>query len=63
VANTGSVGRPFDGDWRSAYLLIADGSVEMRRVEYDLERELADIKASGYPGGEAMAEGQRTGRP
>ncbi len=49
VANSGSVGLPYDGDWRASYLLIEDGTVSVRRVEYDLERELSDIRSSGFP--------------
>jgi diadenosine tetraphosphatase ApaH/serine/threonine PP2A family protein phosphatase len=36
LLNPGSVGIPLDGDHRAAYGLIApDGTVELRRVEYD----------------------------
>jgi diadenosine tetraphosphatase ApaH/serine/threonine PP2A family protein phosphatase len=36
LVNPGSVGLPFDGDHRAAYALLHDdGSVELRRVEYD----------------------------
>ena len=36
LLNPGSVGIPLDGDHRAAYALLAqDGSVELRRVEYD----------------------------
>jgi predicted phosphodiesterase len=39
IVNPGSVGLPFDGDTRAAYGLIADDdSIELRRVEYDVER-------------------------
>jgi predicted phosphodiesterase len=42
VVNPGSVGLPFDGDQRAAYALLApDGSFELRRVEYDVDRALA----------------------
>ncbi|HJU22342.1 MAG TPA: metallophosphoesterase, partial [Casimicrobiaceae bacterium] len=40
--NTGSVGRPKDGDWRAGYALLSfDGpsvAVEFRRVDYDIHR-------------------------
>lgn len=49
VANSGSVGWPMDGDWRPSYLIIEDGQVSVRRVEYDLEREIAELRASRYP--------------
>jgi predicted phosphodiesterase len=51
--NTGSVGRPKDGDWRAGYALVtmtAEGVyVEFVRVEYDVERAMAGILASDLP--------------
>ncbi len=51
--NTGSVGRPKDGDWRAGYVLVEmDGeavSVELARVDYDLERATAAIRESELP--------------
>lgn len=54
--NTGSVGRPKDGDWRGSYALVAlDGeageavSVEFPRVAYDLERATTAIRESDLP--------------
>ena len=41
VANSGSVGMPWDGDPRASYLLIEDGHPNLIRVEYDVEREAA----------------------
>lgn len=42
VVNPGSVGLPWDGDRRAAYALLApDGSFELRRVEYDVDRAIA----------------------
>jgi predicted phosphodiesterase len=62
--NTGSVGRPKDGDWRAGYVILEAGpgrdvQVEFRRVEYDLERAMAGIRASGLP--DAFADHLRTG--
>jgi predicted phosphodiesterase len=61
--NTGSVGRPKDGDWRAGYVLltVADGSVrpEFVRVEYDLERGMRGIRESDLP--DEFAEYLRTG--
>jgi len=52
--NTGSVGRPKDGDWRAGYVLLTMGSgtviPEIVRVEYDLDRAMAGIRASTLPG-------------
>ena len=51
--NTGSVGRPKDGDWRAGYVMLtvgADGiDVEFVRVEYDVDRAAAAILESTLP--------------
>ncbi|MGH7585877.1 MAG: metallophosphoesterase family protein [Gemmatimonadales bacterium] len=61
--NTGSVGRPKDGDWRAGYALLtlATGraEVEQVRVEYDLERAMSGNRASELP--PEFAEILRTG--
>lgn len=42
LINPGSAGMPLDGDVRAAYALrLDDGSFELRRVEYDVERAAA----------------------
>jgi putative phosphoesterase len=35
IVNPGSVGQPLDGDPRAAYAIWEDGSIELKRVEYD----------------------------
>ena len=51
--NTGSVGRPKDGDWRAGYATVdfraAEIIVEHPRVEYDLERATRAIRESELP--------------
>src|SRR5262245_10452287 len=49
VANSGSVGLPWDGDARAAYVLVDGGRPRIRRVAYDLERAGRDLAASGFP--------------
>ncbi len=53
LINTGSVGRPKDGDWRAGYVVVDIGGdnvgVELVRVEYDLEATTAAIIASDLP--------------
>jgi diadenosine tetraphosphatase ApaH/serine/threonine PP2A family protein phosphatase len=62
VANSGSVGAPYDGDPRASYLLLNDdGAAEVVRVDYDIEREVAGLLASGYPDVERMAESRQRG--
>ena len=51
--NTGSVGRPKDGDSRAGYVVVAldgeEASVDVVRVEYDVERAAAAIRESELP--------------
>jgi predicted phosphodiesterase len=51
--NTGSVGRPKDGDWRAGYVLLELGAgaprVEFVRVEYDIAATVAGVRAAGLP--------------
>jgi len=61
LCNTGSVGSPYDGDPRASYLLIDEGEPAVRRVEYDVEKEVARLLASDYPQKEWIAEMRRTG--
>src|SRR6266516_1827203 len=49
VANTGSVGLPYDGDRRASYLLLDESSPTIRRVEYDLEKETKALSSCGLP--------------
>ena len=61
--NTGSVGRPKDGDWRAGYVVLTIGEgtvgVEFERVEYDVEETMAAIRASELP--DDFADYLRTG--
>jgi predicted phosphodiesterase len=61
--NTGSVGRPKDGDWRAGYVVLTvDGATvdaEVVRVEYDVERTMEAIRRSDLP--DDFAEYLRTG--
>ncbi len=51
--NTGSVGRPKDGDWRAGYIVLnvdENGvEVDIVRVEYDAESAAMAIVGSGLP--------------
>jgi len=53
LLNTGSVGKPKNGDWRARYALVEAeeeiASVEFVRVEYDLERAVDGILGSELP--------------
>lgn len=52
--NTGSVGRPKDGDWRAGYVRLSlgegDAQVEFVRVAYDIDATVSGIRAAGLPG-------------
>jgi diadenosine tetraphosphatase ApaH/serine/threonine PP2A family protein phosphatase len=61
VANSGSVGMPWDGDPRACYLVIEDGRPHSVRVEYDIEREAALLLGSGYPDASRLVEMRRRG--
>lgn len=50
VLNPGSVGQPRDGDPRCAYAVIEDGNVEFRRVEYDIDATLHQMRQAGVNG-------------
>jgi predicted phosphodiesterase len=47
VVNTGSVGLPYDGDPRAAYLLMDGSEPVIRRVEYDVEGEIDALSRHG----------------
>ena len=52
---------PFDGDPRASYLLVSDGAAEVRRVEYDVERAVADVRSSGMPMAGMLEKAYRSG--
>ena len=51
--NTGSVGRPKDGDWRAGYIRLdlgnGDSTVEIVRVPYDVDAAVAGLRAAQLP--------------
>lgn len=49
LVNTGSVGRPKDGDPRAGYVLLERDTIEFVRVPYDVERAADAIRASTLP--------------
>jgi hypothetical protein len=63
IANSGSVGQPHDGDRRAGYLMLDDGVPSIRRVEYDVDRELKVLAASGLPHANWVARILETARP
>jgi len=63
VVNTGSVGLSHDGDRRAAYLLLDDGKPEIRRVEYDVGRELKALLNCGLPHADWIGRILESARP
>jgi putative phosphoesterase len=62
IANSGSVGLPYDGDPRACYLLIDDGNVSIRRVVYDVHDEIAALAAREVPHADWLAAMLLTGK-
>jgi len=62
VANSGSVGLPYDGDPRAAYLLVDAGVPMIRRIPYVVEREIKLLSQSGLPHAEWTARMLRNAR-
>jgi diadenosine tetraphosphatase ApaH/serine/threonine PP2A family protein phosphatase len=56
VANTGSVGLSYDGDRRAAYLLLDESKPAIRRVEYDVDKELKALAGCGIPHSDWIAK-------
>jgi len=61
VANTGSVSMSYDGDRRAAYLLLDGTTPAIRRVEYDVDRELRALAGCGLPHSDWVAKMLETG--
>jgi len=56
VANSGSVSLSYDGDPRASYLLLDDSTPEIRRVPYDVDREIRALQASSMPHADWIAQ-------
>lgn len=63
VVNCGSVSLSYDRDPRASYLLVDDGKPRVRRVEYDLERELKALASSRMPRAEWVGRILRAAAP
>lgn len=61
VCNCGSVGAPYDGDPRASYLMMDNGRPSIRRVKYDIDKEVGRLMASDYPHKEWIAAMRRSG--
>jgi putative phosphoesterase len=63
VVNAGSVSLSYDGDPRAAYAIIDDDTVVIRRVEYDVEEEIAHLVWARDPYAQWSAQVLRAARP
>lgn len=63
IANSGSVSLSYDGDPRASYLLLDDGRPTIRRVEYDVQREIRALQSSTLPHAGWCIQMLRTARP
>jgi putative phosphoesterase len=63
VANTGSVSLSYDGDPRASYLLLDDRTLTIRRVEYDVSREIKALSSCGFPHSGWIANILKTAAP
>ena len=61
VANTGSVSLSYDGDRRASYLLLDGRNPTIRRVDYDVEKELKALSSCGLPHADWIAKSLHTG--
>ncbi|WP_426446342.1 metallophosphoesterase family protein [Paenibacillus sp. S-38] len=66
IANTGSVGLPFDGLPEASYLVLeverGRAAATIRRVPYDIEAVIRQYEEGGYPNTETLARILRNGR-
>ena len=68
IVNVGSIGIPFDGDPRASYVLVEpagnnDFKIEFRRVSYDIEAVVRQLKAVNHPTTDITAYNLRKARP
>ena len=63
IVNTGSVSLSHDGDRRASYLLLDNSKPEIRRVEYDVDRELKALTDSKLPHADWVARILESAQP
>jgi predicted phosphodiesterase len=61
VANSGSVSLSYDGDPRAAYLVMDEWGISVRRVAYDVARELDLLRLCGLPHADWIARTIQSG--
>ena len=63
VANSGTVNLSYDGDPRAAYLLLDGSTPTIRRVEYDVDKEVNALSSCGLPHADWISKMLVTARP
>lgn len=63
IINTGSVSLSYDGDPRASYLLLDGSSPIIRRVEYDVDKEVKALSSSALPHADWIAKTLRAASP
>lgn len=63
VANSRSAGQPHDGDPRASYLVLDGGHAVIRRVAYDLGKEVSRLRRSDLPHTEWIVRILTSARP
>jgi predicted phosphodiesterase len=63
IANTGSVSLSYDGDRRAAYLLLDDLKPTIRRVEYDVDKEIEAVFGCRLPHADWVAKTLESASP
>jgi putative phosphoesterase len=61
LANSGSVSLSYDGDPRSAYVVVDGDQIAIRRVAYDIEREVTALVEVQFPYAAWIADMLRKG--
>jgi len=56
VVNAGSVGMPYEGEVAAFWALVVDGEPAFRKTAIDVDRAVAAIRASDWPGGDEFVE-------
>ena len=55
VVNAGSVGMPYEGEVAAFWTLVEDGEPSFRRTPIDVERAVAETRASAWPHAQEFA--------
>lgn len=54
IANTGSVGLPYEGRPGAFWMVVDDGAPQLRETHYDIAAAADELRESGFPGVEDM---------